>query len=72
MKNKKMLLVALSAITCLSLAGCKKEDTSSVKLLNFKPELAEKWETIKTEFQKDTGIKLVVETAASGKYEDTL
>ena len=72
MKNKKMLLVALSAITCLSLAGCKKEDTSSVKLLNFKPELAEKWETIKTEFQKDTGISLVVETAAEGKYESTL
>ena len=72
MKNKKMLLVALSAITCLSLAGCKKEDTSSVKLLNFKPELADKWEKIKTEFEKDTGIRLVVETAAEGNYESTL
>ena len=44
----------------------------SVKILNFKPELAEKWGNIQAAVKKDLGFDLVVETAASGQYETKL
>ncbi len=50
-------------------------DTSGVKeirFLNFKPEIAEVYDRISAVYEKKTGIKLVVETAASGTYESTL
>lgn len=43
-----------------------------IRYLNFKPEIAEVYERISTEYEKQTGIRLIVETAASGTYESTL
>lgn len=87
MKNKKNLLLVAVTVASLSsaLSSCKKngdvaiefKDNTQIKdgtvrLLNFKPEIASKWETIASEFKKDTGITLAVESAAEGKYESTL
>ena len=43
-----------------------------IRYLNFKPEIAEVYDRISAEYEKQTGIRLIVETAASGTYESTL
>ncbi len=43
-----------------------------IRYLNFKPEIAEVYERISDAYEKETGVKLIVETAASGTYESTL
>ncbi len=57
------------------LSSDSKVDTSSVKeiyYLNFKPEISQKYEAIAAQYEKETGIKVKVTTAASGEYEKTL
>ena len=52
-----------------------KADTSGVKsiyFLNFKPEIADKYEAIAKKYKEETGIEVKVKTAASGEYEKTL
>ena len=43
-----------------------------IRYLNFKPEIAEVYDRISDAYESETGIRLVVETAASGTYESTL
>ena len=43
-----------------------------IRYLNFKPEIAEVYDRIAAEYERQTGIRLIVETAASGTYESTL
>ncbi len=43
-----------------------------IRYLNFKPEIAEVYDEISAAYEKETGVKLIVETAASGTYESTL
>ncbi len=43
-----------------------------IRYLNFKPEIAEVYDEIAAEYEKEKGVRLVVETAASGTYESTL
>ncbi len=43
-----------------------------IRYLNFKPEIAEVYDEISAAYQKETGVRLIVETAASGTYESTL
>ena len=80
-----VLCVGMSAV---SLSGCEEKksnefklnsaskiDTSSVKeiyYLNFKPEIADKYEAVAREYEKKTGIRIKVETAAEGTYENVL
>lgn len=50
-------------------------DTSNVKsiyFLNFKPEVAGKYEAIAKKYKEETGIEVKVKTAASNEYEKTL
>ena len=69
----------------MNTSGCKitqlalekfAEDTTqkvtTIRYLNFKPEVAKVYEDIAKAYEKETGVKLVVETAASGNYEQTL
>ena len=44
----------------------------SIRYLNFKPEIANKYQQIADEYEKETGIKVVIETAANNTYEQTL
>lgn len=44
----------------------------TIRYLNFKPEIADKYQQIADEYEKETGIKVVVETAANNTYEQTL
>lgn len=53
-------------------AGNNSQPVKEIRYLNFKPEIAEVYERISDAYEKETGIKLIVETAASGTYESTL
>ncbi|MCD8048854.1 MAG: ABC transporter substrate-binding protein [Clostridia bacterium] len=71
---KKLSLAIAASVMMLSLAGCGKSDSSvtTIRFLNFKPEIATVYEEIAEEYNKETGVKLVVETAAANGYESTL
>lgn len=52
-----------------------KEEASAAKeiyFLNFKPEIAQVYDTIAKDYEQETGVKVKVVTAASGTYEQTL
>lgn len=74
-KLKKLLAVALVAAMSLSFAGlfsgCGKEETV-VRYLNFKPENAQHYEELARLYEEETGVKVIVETAANNEYESTL
>lgn len=73
----KKLSILLSAVMILaSFTGCCQRDgaeiTETVRFLNFKPEIASVYESIAKEYEQETGVKLIVETAAANTYESTL
>lgn len=72
--NKKTLSAVLCLILIvlpLSLCGCGK-DNQLVYFLNFKPESAKIYEEIAKTYEKETGVKVKVQTAAANTYEQTL
>lgn len=70
---KKIISVLSSIMICFSLGGCKDTKTSGeVYFLNFKPEIAEVYKKVADEYEKETGKKVKIVTAASGTYEQTL
>lgn len=65
-----LCLVLLGALTA---CGCaRKSDVLTVRYLNFKPEIAEQYEALAAIYQRQTGVKVIVETAANNTYEQTL
>ena len=46
--------------------------SGKVYYLNFKPEQAADWEELAATYTAETGVEVVVQTAASGTYESTL
>lgn len=72
-KIGKIVATALVASSVLALSSCgggKKEAT--VRYLNFKPEVAGLYQELADVYQKETGVKVIVETAANNAYESTL
>ena len=57
---------------CGSSTGGTSEAKGKVYYLNFKPEVAEQWQTVAQDYTDETGVEVIVETAASGTYEQTL
>lgn len=55
-----------------SATGDNSDGQVTVRFLNFKPEVAQIYDKIAAAYEKETGVKLIVETAASGNYEQTL
>lgn len=48
------------------------EGATEIYFLNFKPEIAEVYAEIAAAYEAETGVKVKVETAAAGTYEQTL
>ena len=73
---KKLSILLVIALLFSFLSGCCQRDTTetsaTVRLLNFKPEIASVYERIAKDYENETGVKLVVETAAANTYESTL
>ncbi|MBR1912358.1 MAG: ABC transporter substrate-binding protein [Treponema sp.] len=61
--------IMLAAAMTLCAAGKKK---GTVRYLNFKPEAASIYEELAAAYEKETGVKVIVETAANNTYESTL
>ncbi len=74
-KTKKLLAVALATVMTLSFmglfSGCGSKETV-VRYLNFKPENAQHYEELARLYEDETGVKVIVETAANNEYESTL
>jgi len=77
-KLNKTISFILTFILTLSLAlfgaGCNSKSTGlgTVRYLNFKPESAEVYEELAKIYEKETGVKVIIETAANNQYESTL
>lgn len=65
------VLLALIFTSCGNSAS-KVNNENTIRFLNFKPEVASVYEEIAEAYKKETGKTLIVETAASGNYEQTL
>ena len=78
--NKTIKIIATATAALMMIAGvsaCGSDtggdsDKGRVYYLNLKPEASDKWKALAEEYQKETGIKTTVQTAASGTYEQTL
>ncbi len=67
-----LILGSVLLLSLLSLSGCGRFKGITVRYLNFKPEVADKYAAIAREYEKETGVRVVVETAAANTYEQTL
>lgn len=82
MKKIISILMAVMMIATI-FTGCNRNENQSttpqnndgkttIRFLNFKPEIATIYDEIAKAYNKETGNTLIVETAASGNYEQTL
>ncbi len=71
---KKIIALIMSVVIMFSAVSCagKKEDAVTVRFLNFKPEVASVYSEIAQAYKTETGIELIVDTAANNTYESTL
>ncbi|MDD6284224.1 MAG: ABC transporter substrate-binding protein [Firmicutes bacterium] len=68
-----MMAVALTAGSILTMSSCSNTgETVTVRYLNFKPEIADKYNELAKEYQAETGVRVIVDTAANNTYEQTL
>ena len=70
---KKIIALLLACVLVIGLAACGNTGAKGkVYYLNFKPEADAAWQALAAEYTKLTGVEVVVKTAASGTYSDTL
>ena len=72
----KRTTIALAAAGAILLASCARtgggKGQVKIRYLNFKPEVASYYQELADEYEKQTGVKVIVETAANNAYESTL
>ena len=75
-KIKKFTAAFLAAVLCLSsvmlLASCRRDETLTIRYLNFKPESASIYTELAKAYEEETGVRVIVDTAANNEYESTL
>ena len=70
---KKLLSLILIFALAFSLCACGETGRAKeIYFLNFKPEISEVYTKIAADYEKETGVKVNVVTAAAGTYETTL
>ncbi len=77
MRKLNIRAAALAAVVAVLLAlllpACgRKNEQVTVRYLNFKPEIADKYQELADAYEEETGIKVVIDTAANNTYEQTL
>ena len=75
-KIKKFTAAFLAAVLSLSsvmlLASCRRDETLTIRYLNFKPESAAIYKELAKAYEEETGVRVIVDTAANNEYESTL
>ena len=72
-KVRAALLAATVVLLLLPLSACgKKNEQVTVRYLNFKPEIADKYQELANTYEDETGVKVIIDTAANNTYEQTL
>ncbi len=73
MKKLASIFMAIT-LMIVSLTACNSRDDGKtvIRYLNFKPEIAAAYEKIATAYEKEKGIRVVIDTAANNTYEQTL
>ena len=68
------IAVTALATTALAACGSSEADPSKGKVyyINSKPEVADIWQDIATQYTDETGVEVTVETAAAGTLDQTL
>ena len=70
---KKIILVTCAfLVATTSIFAAKNPKKGQVRYLNFKPEVASIYQELAAAYEKETGVKVIVETAANNAYESTL
>ena len=70
---KKIILVTCALLAATSsMFAAKNPKKGQVRYLNFKPEVASIYQELAVAYEKETGVKVIVETAANNAYESTL
>ena len=70
---KKIILVTCAfLVATTSIFAAKKTTKGQVRYLNFKPEAISIYQELAAAYEKETGVKVIVETAANNAYESTL
>lgn len=73
---KKITALIMSFIMLISMSGCNSifgsDENVTVRFLNFKPEIASVYTEIAQAYKDETGITVIVDTAANNTYESTL
>lgn len=74
--KKIISVIMVAALLSTFLTACNGKKTNNeaviIRFLNFKPEVAKVYEEIARIYKEETGVTLIVETAASGNYEQIL
>lgn len=67
------LLAAVVVLLILPLSACGEDEAQvTVRYLNFKPEIADKYQELADAYEQETGVKVIIDTAANNTYEQTL
>lgn len=66
------LALCFSAILSSCDGGSEQEKVGKVRYLNFKPESADIYRELAEAYKNETGVEVIVETAANNAYESTL
>lgn len=66
------VMIGASLFALMSCGGAKAAKAGTVRYLNFKPESADIYQELAAIYEKETGVKVIVETAANNSYESTL
>ena len=68
----KKILAGTLALVTLAASVFAAHKKGQVRYLNFKPEVASVYQELAAAYEKETGVKVIVETAANNSYESTL
>ncbi len=76
MKKSNKIVSAITGLLALGFAGmltsCGEKKGAYVRFLNFKPEVTEQYKQLAAAYEAETGVKVIVDTAANNLYEQTL
>ena len=75
-KSMSLILAVIITLGAVTLTACGEKETEkgevTIRYLNFKPEIADGYKQLADAYYKESGVKVIVDTAANNQYESTL